>query len=693
MQRLVTGQPFSTLLGAWRLLAVALVSVVLCGFALPGARGAFAQGLPSHRIEVEGSGQPITVTGTIGVHEPFVGSIRVTPRGGDLSTFSFLPTALQREGSGDQLGAEAVTVSGDTPLTADVPRLMQLKISGLQRTGTYHGQFRIVAPGATSEPIELRVVARAQQVVPDGDRVEIRGWVGDESSFRGTVRLLAVGGEAKDLVFLASPVLPQQAGGEIIDPASVVIGPDHGITANTAKNFQIGITGIKQPGTYLGTLRVLAPGQNVDEARSVALTVVARARPNITAVAGTDPATPLRLVRCADGLDCGLARWLFPAGAFRRSIELHFENASGADVSITETAVLVRGELSGYQPARDSLYVAQESSGQLAPLQLPHAASGRVFGMNVAIDPTRMPADHYVGKVYLTATGRDGPISVPLDLSMREGPLGPLAAIFAGILLGRLVKYMNDRGNAEGDALLAAIRAERSSDRAHPDDQAVLRRQLESARQTIYSGRPATAIDELNAIAGRQELLAALRRLEDLVRGNTDLERQIAEARFWIDSKSDAKARDVVQELQTAVSRLPPSGLDEFRGGFGPGAVPDVAGALRAASDVLDRANDAVRAAAGGVGTGFDRARSWLQNLVGDTGRLRAEAALWLARPLLYALLLVLLAYTGLSTLYVANGNTFGANAFADYMLLFTWGLTSDVASRTLANLAGTATK
>lgn len=57
-----------------------------------------------------------------------------------------------------------------------------------------------------------------------------------------------------------------------------------------------------------------------------------------------------------------------------------------------------------------------------------------------------------------------------------------------------------------------------------------------------------------------------------------------------------------------------------------------------------------------------------------------------IARTLFAALLLFFLFLTGLETLYVRDGETFGSNKIFDYSALIVWGLGADVAQRTLAN-------
>jgi len=67
----------------------------------------------------------------------------------------------------------------------------------------------------------------------------------------------------------------------------------------------------------------------------------------------------------------------------------------------------------------------------------------------------------------------------------------------------------------------------------------------------------------------------------------------------------------------------------------------------------------------------------------------RTEATLWVVRPLLSLALLFGLSVVGIRALYVEKGATFGADPFADYLGLVLWGLSADVASRSLSNLPG----
>jgi hypothetical protein len=81
--------------------------------------------------------------------------------------------------------------------------------------------------------------------------------------------------------------------------------------------------------------------------------------------------------------------------------------------------------------------------------------------------------------------------------------------------------------------------------------------------------------------------------------------------------------------------------------------------------------------------------RQGLVWIAGVSDELRAEATLWVVRPLLSIGLLVGLSLVGVNELYVEKGTSLGAKPLSDYWGLILWGLSADVASRSLSNLKG----
>jgi len=72
-------------------------------------------------------------------------------------------------------------------------------------------------------------------------------------------------------------------------------------------------------------------------------------------------------------------------------------------------------------------------------------------------------------------------------------------------------------------------------------------------------------------------------------------------------------------------------------------------------------------------------------------GTIERAKALWNLHAgfIFYLGLLFFLLCVGLLTLYVNEGSTFGANPFSDYVKVFTWGLASEVTSRTIPKIFG----
>ena len=64
-----------------------------------------------------------------------------------------------------------------------------------------------------------------------------------------------------------------------------------------------------------------------------------------------------------------------------------------------------------------------------------------------------------------------------------------------------------------------------------------------------------------------------------------------------------------------------------------------------------------------------------------------AEVRYWVFRPLLFLLVLLLLALAGLKTLYIDGSASFGSGGLYDYLGLFMWGLSAQMVQSSLQNL------
>jgi len=153
---------------------------------------------------------------------------------------------------------------------------------------------------------------------------------------------------------------------------------------------------------------------------------------------------------------------------------------------------------------------------------------------------------------------------------------------------------------------------------------------------------------------------------------------KIRKVRQYITQKEDAKAKDLLAEIGTDLDSVGSRGA----GNAGVGAFSR---SLTEITTATERIGETPSALVKSLGN-FQRV---MVTLSGVSDQVRAEATFWIVRPLLSLVLLVGLSAVGLGSLYVENGTTFGSRPFADYLGLILWGLSADVASRSLSSLKG----
>lgn len=531
--------------------------------------------------------------------------------------------------------------------------------------------------------IPLPVVAQSGgqiEIDPADSPLVISGQLGEGGSLTGDVRLTAVGGDVQEFLFLPSD-LQLENGDATINRRQISLVGTPSLTEGVPENFQVAVNPPPVPGTYQGQVEFLLPGQPQEEALVLPLTVVALTESALTPLPGTNPVR-LRLVRCAGGLDCGLAGCLLPESAFVDGRSLHFDNPSQGPVTITGAEVVVLGEQTDYQLSEVAFELPE------LPLTLP---AEPVISIPLALTRNVMPPDHYTGSIYLTLEGAEEPVNVLVDMSVRSGPLAPLLLLLLGIVLGRLFKYMQERGGPQAEKLQEVNRLDARVQSLHSDDQKILKPMLEGVRRLVYREDLSAVEGKLGVIEARLEILEELRQIkeQDLEEDHPKREealQKIEQARGSVRHGQDARAQELLGELQRILME---TGLMRPKS---PGGQPLSRAAGRA--EVAERA--AGRAVAGPrvpLAPPESSRWEWIKDalifLSGVSEQVRAEAALWLVQPLLYLALIVGLIIIGLNTFYVENGATFGASLLADGIGLVLWGLSADVAGRSLSNLQG----
>ncbi|MEH2086657.1 hypothetical protein [Nostoc sp.] len=407
--------------------------------------------------------------------------------------------------------------------------------------------------------------------------------------------------------------------------------------------------------------------------------------PKLLPLKGTEQIR-LQLVNCGGWLDCALARLLLPASAYINQRELRFDNSTLVPVSILNTAVVVEGDFTGYQLNNQAISLSQDIK------TLP---ANQIISIPLILGRSVIPPDQYNGAVYLTLQNRSDRLSLPINLSARSGPLFPLVVLLFGVVLGRLFKYMQERGEPQAKALeeVYRLQADIAGAKLEDENKQLLAGMVTEVRTLVVRERLDVVPVQVQTIRDRLETLVKLQALEDQFNEQaqnspTDFPadedeyvRKIKQARLRIAEGKDADAKKVLEEISSDLDKIGARGA----GNSSIEAYKRSVEEITVASDRINQPTGEPKTTPSPLG----KLQQLLVNLSGVSDQVRAEATFWVVRPLLSLTLLVGLSAAGISSLYIENGTTFGARPFADYLGLILWGLSADVASRSLSNLPG----
>jgi hypothetical protein len=506
--------------------------------------------------------------------------------------------------------------------------------------------------------------------------LQIKGWLNEENTLIGSIRLSAPA-KVEQFQFLASD-LQRQEGDEIIGRQQVSFIGETKLQAGIPKDFQVKVSNPQSPGNYKGQIEIRLP---THKPQIIDFNVLVKARPKLTSVRGNEQ-VQLQLTQCNWWFDCGLAHSIFNKSAFLQTWDLAFDNTEDTSVKVIGAEVLLKGEQTGYQL----------SSNQIKVPNIPQTLKAdQIVKLPLSWETNKIPPDRYTGAVYLSLEGGKERLIIPVNLTMRIAPLMPLFILFLGIICGRLTKYMQEKGIPQVETLGKVKELEKQVIQADPSDQKTLIPMLSKAEQLVQQMKLEAATTEVEKISARFECLQQLRNIEQKlepfktnpqVKGDSGIMQKINNIRMQISLSQDEQAKTLLEGLQQDIGKLQ---LPPMMGDKTPINLSEV---VKGVKDAVVAVGAAVQS---NVKEPVDKWVQWLQkSLIFLSGsKFRTQATYWFARPLFSLMLLVALSVVGMRSLYMQKGSTFGADPFSDYLGLLVWGLSADVASRSLSNLAG----
>ena len=538
------------------------------------------------------------------------------------------------------------------------------------------GCAQTIHAAATPNPLKLTATP--------ADKVVVRGqWDGKTSTFSGYVRLTFEGTASAGMRVLSSDLQQVENGSAQISRVDVSIPADTRLTGGQPTDVLITLNNVKKFGNYRGTLELTAAIDEVAASQaptqSKAITLLLPIELNLQAAPNVQPMDAnlsVQVVNCQNTLECWLATRLLPEALTNDDWTVYVENTAPVSATVAEGMAVMRSAKTG---------ASIQSEIIIAPGQI--ISSGLTTPLHFSIARARLAADRYQGSLRLKINGVEQPVVVNTTIEVRNGPGWAIIVIFLGILVGRLVRARETPQGQKQEKFFPRIRAleEKAEPLKDEDAKVYVKGQINSARAKVASPQ----VDE----AAAEALLTALDKaigdliwleeagqiFNDKIAGESDAAEkltlqsqsaQIGNAREFIIQGDPDSAEKLMANIKRDLGLQAPA----KRGAIvvtPPDAVP-VSTITPQQSMFID---------------GLKRVIAALISFLTGTNPLTVERQFWWIKGLLFTVLLVLLGLLGLQTLYVNSGVTFGVNRIYDYLGLFLWGLSAEVAQRTLQTL------
>jgi len=440
---------------------------------------------------------------------------------------------------------------------------------------------------------------------------------------------------------------------------------------------------------------------------SVSSTPTPTATPNIQPVSTTNT---IKVVHEQNLLGINVDGWLASLilpGEVAQHATVLLSNQGSTLITLVNPTLSLVGQQTGVVPV--SSQISLPSSIVLPP--------GKVFHLTLTIQANTLVPDHYVGSVQFSEAKSTTVVTIPLDISVRNGPFWPIIMLILGILFGRLSLDMaTPLARKQCDLLprYDSLNKELSNAQFSPNitmpiggATVGIKDRLNAYLSTIYSH-----IESADPSITENQVSQEIDNLEicfDFYENNLPLllaQQSDSDEQNLLEDAKDALLKENVNDAAQKIGSIltqytpqpKPDSVQMLNAGFH--------GSQRLMQKMLYHLATSGAEAKGRqkrlsrlwawvalCWTAIAQAVGWiLEKLAGLSNR-EAELRYRIVRPILACLLLILLILIGLDTLYVSAGTSFGSAGLYDYLGLFLWGFSADIAQRSLQNLPALPTK
>ncbi|NET15919.1 MAG: hypothetical protein F6K08_25395 [Okeania sp. SIO1H6] len=501
----------------------------------------------------------------------------------------------------------------------------------------------------------------------------------DTTSFSGNVRLTVTGGEIKDLQLLPSDLNNTDDDSVVIDRSEIRIPTGISLNNGQPRDVRVTVNNITCPGEYQGKLKFMVSGQRESKSLEIPLELNIDAEPNVVPISDN---LNLQVVRCQNFISCGLATWLLPDGVVQDKWRIQLDNQTLIPVKLTDATVVMQGEKTGNAVNTNDIFF---------PVPKKDLKAQKVEFIDLKINRNQLSPDRYQGTLRFKLENADEPVKINATVVVRDAPIFALIVIIVGILVGRLAQDM-ENPKAQKQVKLYPRYVQLRGNAANIKNESAftyLEQQFQAVKEKIDKGEETEEAleQELNRLEINVSFLTNLEVLESKLNESeldalkARLNPKIKEARNSLIAGNIEQAQQLGKEVEEILREAQADGSM----GIADDIIQPLLDGFRASRDKLVETVQAFKPKLPG-GSRWNWLVKFLATLSG-VQTLNTEVRYWLIRPVLWLVLLIVLVLLGLQTLYVNAGATFGVNGLYDYLGLFLWGLSADIANQGLRKL------
>lgn len=527
-------------------------------------------------------------------------------------------------------------------------------------------------------------------VEPNQEQILITGvWAegGSPDGYVGYIRLKSDSSAMYDLA--ATSMLDEETTATIPSESIQISAGELNLMAGQSQEVMISVRDVRSAGTYEGLLQITQQGAAGNCYREIPLILDLKVPGQIT-VLETDVSLVIKTVQQS------WMKTLLPQSIRQKGIFVRVENAGPASVSFDDFSLSLKGESTQHPLTKED--VEWNNKAEIIP---PGGIATMEFLFTKEAQKELM-ADEYTGSIRLHATNFPETLSVGIQMYARTGVMGALIALLIGILVGRMIKSVNNNG-AQIDVMNKFVPIR---DRIRTIEEASSKQALlEEADKVEAQINQVTGEEDKAIVESSMELLnwkiSQISKLEDTYEklvviikqrkiSQNDQKPIIASINF---TKNAILSGDHVatKEGYANIHQLSSSLIQSSRS-LQSNKSPEADMALESHIQDLDSLLQQEDPAGDSVGSSQQGALQkfweWFFRLFSLLGGVKVSARVRYGffRPLVAIITFIVILLLGFQEIYLNGGDTFGAEGIYDHLKLFGWGLVSDVFSRTLTD-------